>query len=169
MSDPYVGEIRMFAGNFAPQSWAVCDGRLLPIQQNTALFSLLGTAYGGDGKTSFGLPNLQGTAPMHWGDGPGLTPRTIGESAGSTSVTLTVDAMPSHGHSLVASPSAGKQTSPVGNVLADAQSYGPPPYNQSMAPVALAAAGSGQPHNNMQPYLGVTFIIALQGIYPSRS
>lgn len=168
MSEPFLGEIRTFAGNFAPTGWALCDGRLLPIAQYTALFSLLGTTYGGDGKITFGLPNLQGSAPMHWGDGPGLTPRTIGETGGSSSVTVLVTEMPGHSHLLGASQSSASALSPTDNVLGDTSLYAGPPYTQALAPQALAPAGGSQPHDNMQPYLALTFIIALQGIFPSR-
>jgi microcystin-dependent protein len=168
MSEPYLGEVRMFGGNFAPSGWALCDGSLLPIQRYTALFSILGTTYGGDGKTTFGLPNLQGSAPMHWGDGPGLTPRSIGEAGGSTTVTLSQPQIPQHNHAVAASGSTADQTSPQGNVPAGAQVYAPPPLAAQLATSSIQPAGGGQPHNNMQPYQAVTFIIALQGIFPSR-
>lgn len=168
MSEPFLGEIRTFAGNFAPTNWALCDGRLLSIAQYTALFSLLGTTYGGDGKVTFALPNLQGNAPMHWGDGPGLTPRNIGETTGSTTVTLTSAEMPAHTHQVGASQSSASALSPGGNVLADAALYADPPYTQAMSPLAVGASGGSQPHQNVQPMLALTFIIALQGIFPSR-
>lgn len=168
MSEPFIGEIRTFGGNFAPKGWALCNGQLLPIAQYTALFSLLGTAYGGDGKVTFGLPNLQGSAPMHWGDGPGLTPRNIGEVGGTTSVTLIQPELPAHNHAFEASASAASALSPANNVPADATLYAAPPYTQAMSPSSIGVAGGSQPHENMQPYLAVTFIIALQGIYPSR-
>jgi microcystin-dependent protein len=173
MSDPYIGEIRIFAGNFAPRSWAFCNGQLLSISQNTALFSLLGTTYGGDGRVTFGLPNLQDRAPMHWGDGPGLTPRSIGETAGSNSSTLSIGEMPSHPHNLVASTSPASGRDPTNNPLArsrNGNAYQSVPQSQvPMAAQAVNMNGGGQPHNNMQPYLGVNFIIALQGIFPPRS
>lgn len=168
MSEPFLGEIRVFAGNFAPANWALCNGQLLPISHYTALFSILGTTFGGDGKTTFGLPNLQGSAPMHWGDAPGLTPRTIGESGGAPNVTLTTAEMPAHTHAAVASASGASALSPAGNMLGDAALYAAPPLNQQMSPATVGSSGGSQPHDNMQPYLGLTFIIALQGIYPSR-
>ncbi len=168
MSDPFIGEIRTFAGDFAPKGWALCNGQLLPIAHYTALFSILGTTYGGDGKATFGLPDMQGNAPMHWGDGPGLTPRSIGEMGGSANVTLLVTEMPQHVHQAMASQSSADQLTPAGNVLADAALYADPPFTQVMAPAAMGVTGGSQPHNNMQPYLGLTFIIALEGIFPPR-
>jgi microcystin-dependent protein len=147
MSEPFIAEIRIFAGNFAPRGWAFCNGQLLPVAQNTALFSLIGTTYGGDGRTTTALPNLQGRAPMHPGRGPGLTSRRLGESGGSETVTLSTAQMPNHNHPLMAS----------------AENLVP------MANEALPAAGGSQSHNNMQPYLAINFIIALTGLYPSRS
>jgi microcystin-dependent protein len=169
MSEPFIGEIRTFAGNFAPRGWALCNGQLLSIAQNTALFSLLGTSYGGNGQTSFALPNLQGNAPMHWGDGPGLTPRTIGETGGSATVTLTSAELPSHSHQAMASQSSASELSPSGNALGDAPLYAAPPFGAALAPSAVAPSGGSQPHDNMQPHLGLTFIIALEGVYPARS
>lgn len=173
MTEPFLAEIRIFAGNFAPRSWAFCNGQLLSIAQNTALFSLLGVTYGGDGRTTFGLPNLMGRAPMHWGDGPGLTPRVLGETSGATSVTLTTNTMPAHTHNLMASSSPASGRDPTNNPLA--RSRGGNAYqsnvNQnvvSLAQQAVMPNGGSQPHNNMQPYLGLTFIIAIQGIFPSR-
>ncbi len=158
MSDPFVAEIRMFAGNFAPRGWALCNGQLLQISQNTALFSLLGTTYGGDGKSTFALPNLQGRAPMHAGSGPGLSPHFLGEEAGVNSVTLLTSEMPSHSHLLLGTNARAGVGSPDGNVL-----------NRGMDPNMVGPSGGSQPHNNMQPYLALTFIIALQGVYPPRS
>lgn len=170
MSEPFLGEIRVFGGNFAPRDWMLCNGALLPIAQYTALFSILGTTYGGDGKTTFAVPNLQGTAPMNQGDGPGLTPRSIGETGGSATVTLLSTELPSHTHIGTASATDGTQNTPL--VLAEAPIYGPDPATGSGQIVAMAAAvgptGGNQPHNNMQPYLGMSFIIALAGIFPSR-
>lgn len=171
MSEPFVAEIRIFAGNFAPRGWALCNGQLMAISQNTALFSLLGTTYGGDGKSTFGLPNLQGNAPMHWGQGPGLTDRVLGEMGGSSTVTLISSTIPAHSHQLLAAPSAsdgspisgGVFSSPVGaRVYQTAQSL------VTMNPQMLSFVGGSLPHNNMQPYLTLLFIIALQGIYPPR-
>ncbi|HEY3484368.1 MAG TPA: tail fiber protein [Ilumatobacteraceae bacterium] len=171
MSDQYIGEIRMFAGNFAPTGWALCNGQLLPISQNTALFSLLGTSYGGDGKSTFALPNLQDSSPMHQGQGPGLTDRFVGETAGSSSVTLIESEIPSHSHTVSGSSNDTNAQSPAN--AAPGASEGTPLYrgdqNTAMHPNALAVAGGSQPHNNRQPFLTVTFIIALGGIFPPRS
>ncbi|KEO84732.1 phage tail protein [Tumebacillus flagellatus] len=176
MSEPYIGEIRMFAGNFAPRDWAFCNGQLMSISQNTALFSILGTRYGGDGKTTFALPNLQGAAPMGQGAGPGLTPRTVGGKVGESTVTLITSQIPPHTHVPQAIGAPGNQTSPVGNYWAEAPKkprggqdplFAPTPNNQ-MSPVAVNVAGSSQPHNNQQPYLGVNFIIALNGDFPPQ-
>ncbi len=173
--DPYIGEIRMVGFNFAPYGWAFCNGQIMPIVQNTALFSLLGTTYGGDGKTTFGLPNLQGRAPMHWGNGPGLTPRGLGESGGCPSVTLVVTQMPQHNH-VPQGSDAGGETSPEGHIWGAVPSgrdpvpvYQSGPPNVPMNGLALGSSGNSMPHNNMQPYLAVNFVIAMQGIYPSRS
>jgi microcystin-dependent protein len=170
MADPFVAEIRMFAGNFAPTGWALCNGQLLPISQNTALFSLLGTIYGGDGRTTFALPNLQGKAPMHYGQGPGLSPHFLGETGGEESVTLQSSQMPVHTHLPVAAGSAATTGTPSENVrlaqtAVGTNIYGPAADLQSLG----TPAGGGQPHNNMQPYLALNFIIALQGIFPPRS
>jgi microcystin-dependent protein len=172
MADPFVAEIRIFPFNFAPKGWAWCDGQLLPISQNTALFSLLGTTYGGDGKSTFALPDLQGSAPMHPGQGPGLSLHDLGETSGSPYVTLLQSEIPAHTHTLraqtvdnadVTNPNAGSTFAPsTGGTLYQASS------NTQMAPQALAVAGGGQPHNNMQPYLTLNFNIALQGVFPPR-
>jgi microcystin-dependent protein len=175
MADQFVSEIRMFAGNFAPLGWALCNGQLIPISQNTALFALLGTNFGGNGQTTFGLPNMQGRAPMFFGQGPGLSPRVIGEQAGSETVTLLQTEMPLHNHAARASSQAGNSTSPSNAVWASsAAGRTPPPLysnstNTTMAASAAGLTGGNQPHNNMQPYLVVTFIIAQQGIFPSRA
>ncbi len=176
MSEPFLGEIRMFGGNFAPRGWALCNGQLLSISQNAALFSLLGTTYGGNGQTNFALPNLQGRVPMHWGQGPGLSPRALGESSGSESVTLLTNQMPAHNHTLSANNNQGDTFSPGGAVSASAVDSSQQPLNiysstanATMAPTAIGLAGGGQPHANMQPYQCVSFIIALQGIFPSRN
>lgn len=178
MADQYLGEIRVFAGDFAPQGWALCNGQLMSISQNTALYSILGTSFGGDGTTNFALPNLSGSVPMHWGQGPGLTPRELGQSVGAPEVTLTTATMPSHSHQAMALAASGQTKLSTGSVFAEDPSAGPhqpgqPLYtssaNTAMSGAALASAGGGQPHNNMQPYLGLTFIIALEGEYPSRS
>jgi microcystin-dependent protein len=178
MTDPFVGEIRIFAGNFAPTGWALCNGQLLPIAQNTALFSLLGTIYGGNGTSNFALPNLQGAAPLMWGQGTGLSLRNIGGTGGETAVTLTNAQLPAHSHQPIANSTAAQVATPAGNTWAP-----PPPgagrglniYDPSqgsglpMNPQAVGVAGGGQPHNNMPPFLTFTFIIAMQGIYPPRA
>ncbi len=172
MSDQFIAEIRLFAGNFAPEHWAFCNGQMVPIAQNTALFSLLGTTYGGDGKTTFALPDLRLRAPLHPGAGPGLTPRDLGEQGGEASVSLTPPQLPTHTHAMRASPSAATTTVANGNLLATVNAPNPPYHDPtSMAPMGpdvLGATGSGTPHQNMQPYLHVSFIIALQGIFPPR-
>ncbi len=174
--DPFVAEIRIFAGNFAPKGWALCNGQLMPISQNTALFSLLGTTYGGDGKSTFALPNLQGSAPMQQGQGPGLSLRDLGEIGGEPTVTLLQTEMPAHSHSPQGS-TGSNQTTPVNNAWASGAKLGGGnlyvPTNQQtnvqMSPLGTSIAGSSLPHNNMMPYLGLTFIIALQGVFPPRS
>ncbi|HXU76987.1 MAG TPA: tail fiber protein [Methylomirabilota bacterium] len=176
MSDVFLGEIRVFGFNFPPRGWAFCNGQILPISQNTALFSLLGTSYGGNGISTFALPNLQGSAPLHSGQGLGLTPRTLGEFGGQANVTLGITQIPAHTHSAMAGSSAGDQNGPQGNTWASARvgrqlenRYAPSGANLPMNPNALADAGSSQPHNNLPPCLALNFCIALQGIYPSRS
>jgi microcystin-dependent protein len=175
MSDPYIAEIRMFGGNFAPRGWAFCNGQLLSIAQNTALFSLLGTTYGGNGQTTFGLPNLQDSSPMGQGQGPGLTPRVQGETGGEANVTLLASEMPAHTHLPQADASGGGQTSPTNATWGAGGRGRPPAYSANQTPgatlsaQALATTGGNQPHNNRSPYLGVSFIIALQGVYPSRN
>jgi len=172
MADPFVAEIRIFPFTFPPKGWAWCNGQLMPISQNTALFSLLGTTYGGDGKSNFALPNLQGSAPMHPGQGPGLSLHDLGEQSGSETVTLLESEIPSHSHSLMSSAAPGNRTNPVGNAIARAPSGTPyaPAGNSTaqLAGQALAPAGGDQPHNNMQPYLTFNFNIALQGVFPQR-
>ena len=176
MSEPFIAEIRIFAGNFAPRGWAFCDGQLLPISQNTALFSLIGTTYGGDGRSTTALPDLQGRAPMHPGRGPGLTQRRLGERGGTDSVQLTRGQMPLHRHSQQAAE-PGRRT--VGDTLQPTNAYVAAPQSgnffapaQNMTPMAdsmVAETGGTQAHDNMQPFLTMNFIIALQGLYPSRS
>jgi microcystin-dependent protein len=173
MSEPFIGEIRMVGFNFAPRGWALCNGQLLSIASNNALFSLLGTIYGGDGRTTFALPNLQGRVPMHYGSGAGLSPRLIGEAAGQESVSLTEAQLPAHTHKARASSLKGNTNSPVGRVWSkdagvQSATYTSNAADADMAAGAIAPAGGGQPHNNMPPYLAVNFIIALQGIYPAR-
>ena len=172
--DPFVAEIRIFPFNFAPLGWAFCDGQILPLSQNTALFSLLGTTYGGDGISNFALPNLQGSAPMHPGQGPGLSLHDLGETGGSETVALLEPEIPSHSHS------AGAQTNPLGSAAAASGKTLDRPANGNlftatnspmvmMASEGIAASGGDQPHNNMQPYLTLSFCIALQGVYPPRT
>ncbi|NYI43217.1 microcystin-dependent protein [Nocardioides aromaticivorans] len=171
MADPFVAEIRIFPFNFAPRGWAFCDGQLLPISQNTALFSLLGTTYGGDGKSTFALPDLQGSVPMHPGQGPGLSLHDLGEQSGSETVTLIESEMPAHSHQLRASPEPADTNAP-GAFSTLATSTGGTLYQATadtdLGPGALATAGGSQPHNNMQPYLTLSFCIALQGVFPPR-
>ncbi len=167
MSDPFVAQIMIVGFNYAPRGWATCDGQLLPIQQNTALFSLLGTTYGGNGQTTFGLPNLSGRAPMHPGQGPGLTPRTLGETDGSSAVTLLTSEMPAHWHpqgAHLSTANTGTPSAAVSPAQTTSNAYGP-----ATSLVAMNdTVGGNQPHNNMQPYLGMNFVIALQGIFPQR-
>ncbi|WP_017328065.1 phage tail protein [Synechococcus sp. PCC 7336] len=171
MSEPFVGEIRMFAGNFAPRGWAFCDGQLLAVSQNDALFSLLGTIYGGDGRTTFGLPDLRGRIPIHAGSGPGLSPRRLGSKAGSETVTLTVNQLPSHTHNIIATDNQGTERNPTGNIVARS---GGDIYRQATPDGAMASSivtnvGGSRSHTNLMPTLCINFIIALFGIYPSRS
>ncbi|HJQ13569.1 MAG TPA: tail fiber protein [Anaerolineales bacterium] len=171
MADPFVAEIRIFPFNFAPKGWAWCDGQLLPISQNTALFSLLGTTYGGDGKSSFALPDLQGRAPMHPGQGPGLSLHNLGESDGSETVTLLESEIPAHSHGMSVSSQLGLENTATGQLFAMGDGinlYGPANSLNSMSGQALALAGGDQPHNNLQPYLTFFFCIALQGVFPPR-
>jgi len=175
MADQFIGEIRVFSCNFAPYGWALCNGQVMPISQNTALFSLLGTYYGGNGTSSFGLPNLQGSLPLDYGQGNGLSYYDIGEAAGSPNVTLLASEMPIHTHSVTCSTAAGNSTSPAGAVFAAGSRGKPPAYgvpgsgSVNMSAYAVATAGNGQPHENMPPYVTLNFCIALQGIFPSRS
>lgn len=171
MSEPFVAEVRMFAGNFAPRGWALCNGQLLAISQNQALFSLLGTIYGGNGTTTFALPNLQGRMPTHFGQGPGLSHRVQGEAGGSTSVTLTTAQIPAHNHALRAAATADTGTPSAAVALAataSARTYAPAANLVTMG-AALGNTGGGLGHENRQPFLGVNFIISLVGIYPSRN
>jgi microcystin-dependent protein len=173
MADPFIAEIRIFPFNFAPKGWAFCNGQLLPLSQNTALFSLLGTTYGGNGKSNFALPNLQGSAPMHPGQGPGLSLHDLGESGGSETVTLLQSEIPAHTHGVLAAPTivAGDSNIPAGNAFAKSSqgnSYAAAANLTPMSPSALAPAGGNAPHNNMMPYLTCNFNIALQGVFPPR-
>ena len=175
MSDQFVAEIKLVGFNFAPTGYALCNGQLLPIAQNTALFSLLGTVYGGNGVTTFGLPNLQGSAPLHVGSGqgPGLSPYALGETGGEVAVTLTAAQLPVHTHTANAA-TAGGSDSPSGSVWASGIRGRSPAYTTAlgsdvpMSASAMGTSGGGQPHNNMPPYLTLNFIIALTGIFPSH-
>lgn len=177
MADPFIGEIRMFGGNFAPRGWALCNGQLLSIAQNTALFSILGTTYGGNGQTTFALPNLQCRLPMHPGNGPGLTPKVLGEEAGTETVTLLSSNMAPHTHPLMATNNDADNAHPVGNTLAASSAtqgtianYTNAAPSGQMNPGSIGPnAGGGQPVQILNPFLCVNFIIALVGIFPSRN
>ncbi len=177
--DPFLGEIRMAGWNYAPNGWALCNGQLLPISQYSALFALLGTTYGGNGTTTFGLPNLQGRVPIHQGNGVGLSPYVMGQVGGTENVTLLPTQMPSHNHLVGVSNQSGTVVDPTNAILAQGNSgsgRSPVPVTNyvstaatgTLAPTAISPAGGNQPHSNVQPYLCVNFIIALTGIYPSR-
>ena len=171
MSEPFVGEIRMFAGNFAPRGWAFCDGQLLAVSQNDALFSLLGTIYGGDGRTTFGLPDLRGRIPIHAGDGPGVSSRRLGAKGGSEKVTLTTQELPPHGHTYGGTNSDAVRTDPIGSFPARSAGDRYKAGNAvrvAMNGQSLANTGGSQSHTNLMPFLCIHFIIALFGIYPSR-
>lgn len=175
-STPFIGEIIMFAGNFAPRGWALCDGQLLNISSYSALFSILGTTYGGDGRTTFGLPDLRGRVPMHAGTGAGLTARSLGAKGGTETTTLTSNQLPAHSHGLMGTDAGGSERSPVGNSLATHGSTAPPlgPYapvapDQALHAGSVADTGGGAPVDNIPPFQCVNFIIALEGTYPSRS
>lgn len=174
MSEPYVGEIRMVGFNFAPRGWAFCDGQLLQVSQNDALFSLLGTIYGGDGRTTFGLPDMRGRIPIHAGNGPGLSNRRLGSMGGAENVTLTTNELPSHTHGINVHSDVGTETNPQNNYLA-AANVGDSEYdaaskaNGVMNASSIVATGGSQSHTNVQPFLCINFCIALLGIYPSRT
>jgi microcystin-dependent protein len=174
-TQPFLAEIRIFAGNFPPRGWALCDGQLMSISQATALFSLLGTTYGGDGKSNFGLPNLMGSSVMQQGQGPGLSLRDLGEIVGEATVSLLETEIPAHRHTYMGGASTGRgglKTVP-GNFNSDApfqtNIYSTSTDNTQMNPIMIQPTAASQPHENMQPYLGLTFIIALQGVFPARS
>lgn len=171
MSEPFLGEIRPTGFNFAPRGWALCNGQLLPISRNTALFSLLGTYYGGDGKVTFALPNLQSRIPLHQGQGPGLTPRTIGEVAGEEAHTLINAEMPMHNHQVNANNEGSSTGRPGGAVpsVAGSNIDAAAGDGTTMNPQMITLAGGNQPHDNMEPYLVINYIIALEGIFPSRN
>jgi microcystin-dependent protein len=167
MAQPYIGEIRMFAGNFAPAGWMFCEGQLLPISENDALFTLIGTTYGGDGQETFGLPDLRGRLPIHMGDG-----FLLAETGGAEEVTLTVSQLPAHSHPLLGTASIANDANPGGNVAAQTNTfdaYQSSPPNTPMAPQSISPVGGSQPHTNFQPYLCINFIISLFGIFPPRN
>ncbi|WP_286926343.1 MULTISPECIES: phage tail protein [Lysinibacillus] len=174
MADPYLGEIRIFAGNYAPRDWALCDGRLLSIAQYNALFSIIGITYGGDGKTTFQLPDLRGRAPMHYGDGPGLTTRTFAQPIGTSTVTLNETQMPIHKHRVQGSSVvAGGINNPTNAIWGSELAISAKPYVNVKNPVAMKVdivkpQGGNQPHNNMQPFVAMNFIICLEGIFPQK-
>jgi microcystin-dependent protein len=170
--DPFLGEIRLFGFNFAPTGWALCNGQIMSIAQNTALFSLLGTTYGGNGQTTFALPDLQGRVPMAAGQGPGLSPRDLGEEGGEENVTLLASEMPVHTHTAVCNSQDGDQYDPTGHFWAP-DAAGNAEYGNSggsvMNAAALGSSGGGGPHTNLQPYMVINYCIALQGVFPARS
>ncbi len=174
MSAPFVAEIRMWACNFAPTGWAQCNGQLMPISQNTALFALLGTFYGGDGKSTFALPDLMGATPMDQGQGPGLSDRMLGETGGEPNLTLLESEMPAHTHAMQGINGFASSNDPAGRALArpfgggNLYFTGNPTQTQQLNPYALSVSGSSLPHNNMQPYLVLNMCIALQGVFPPR-
>lgn len=173
MAQPYVGEIRIFAGNFAPVGWSLCNGSLVPISQNETLFNLVGTTYGGDGQSTFALPDLRGRAPIHMGQGPGLSSYVIGQMAGVEQVTLTGSQIPGHGHALLAATSTASSALPgpsvvLGTMPAGATLYGPLETGQAMPPGMLSSAGGNQPHSNIQLSTGVSYILSLFGIFPTQ-
>jgi microcystin-dependent protein len=173
MSIPFIGQIMMFAGNFAPLGWAFCDGSLLAISQNDALFALIGTTYGGDGQTTFGLPDLRGRVPIHQGQGPGLSNYVIGQQAGTESVSLTVGQIPAHTHLLACGSGAGNVVSPANAFFAGDPTNNSGGFNSAggsaMNAGVITSAGGGQPHENRMPILAVSFVIAVEGIFPSQS
>lgn len=173
MAEPFLGEIRTFAGNYAPAGWAICQGQLVSIAENSALFALIGTIYGGDGQTTFGLPNLAGRVPIHQGTGTGLTPRATGETGGSETVTLSAQQMPTHSHAAIGSGAGANKPSPVGNFWSTDPGGNTAAYSNVagslMAGSAIGNTGGGQPHDNVQPFLVTNYIIALEGVFPSQT
>lgn len=173
MADPFIAEIRMVPFNFAPKGWAFCDGQLLPLSQNTALFSLLGTTYGGNGKSNFALPDLQGRTPLQQGQGPGLSFYNMGEQGGYETISLLESEIPSHAHQVRATATAGDQRTPVNHYPSAAAGRGTSLYKNNpsskISMLPLSPSGGDQPHNNRQPYLVLNFVIALQGVFPPRS
>ncbi len=171
MSEPYVGEIRMVGFNFAPVGWATCDGQLIPIAENDTLFTLIGTTYGGDGQSTFALPDLRGRLPVHAGQGPGLSNRIIGEISGTETVTLTIQQIPSHSHAAMAQSGSGNQSSPSNGIWASSGQgqYGTGTGDTPMKNTLIAGSGGSQPHDNMMPYTTINFIISLFGIFPTQN
>lgn len=173
MASPFLSEIRMFGGNFAPQGYAFCQGQLLSIAQNTALFALIGTIYGGNGQTTFGLPDYRGRVPVGQGNGPGLSPRTQGEQAGTETVPLLATQIPAHTHTIACNTGAGNSATPSGNFFAANATTAAPQFaaapNAAMNPASISPNAGGQQHSNLMPCLGINFIIALQGVFPSRN
>lgn len=171
--EPFIGLVCMFGGNFAPRGWALCNGQLLAISSHSALFSILGTTYGGDGVSTFGLPEMRGRVPIHEGTGPGLTPRQLGQKSGHETETLTTNQMPSHTHGLFAFNGPATSSAPQNNYIADAgfgdNDFAPDTANVQMGTASIGHTGANQPINIMQPFLALNFIIALEGLYPSRS
>jgi microcystin-dependent protein len=172
MAQPYVGEIRMFAGNFAPAGWMFCEGQLLPISENETLFQLIGTTYGGDGQSTFGLPDLRGRTPVHQGSGLGLSSYALAQSGGVEQVTLTTQQIPVHSHPLLATSNIANSSSPTDSIVAQSSAaslFLEDVPDVSLAPNAIGPDGGSQPHNNLQPYLAVSYIISLFGIFPSQT
>jgi microcystin-dependent protein len=173
MSNPFIGEIRMFGGTFAPAGWAMCQGQLMAISQNDALFTLIGTTYGGDGQETFGIPDLQGRAPVHMGQGPGISQNyQIGEKAGVESVTLTTNQIPIHNHAVVTSTALANSADPTNQIYAQSTQilvYTQDVATKFFAPTSMQPAGGSQPHDNMQPFLAITFILSLFGVFPSQN
>ena len=171
MGSPFIGEIRMVGFSFAPQGWATCDGQLMPIAENDALFALIGTTYGGDGQSTFALPDLRSRIPVHAGQGPGLSNRVLGESSGTEAVTLTTQQIPSHAHPAQAQSGAGNQASPINGVWAASGQgqYGVGAGNVAMKNTLISTSGGNQPHDNMMPYTTINFVISLFGIFPSQN